>query len=326
MTANTFVRATLPFNPMPHMQEYLDELLAGNRSHDYIRVKRNALAHLAEFLHGEGLMDPAEIERVHLIRFQSFVNNNTAWKQSYRQQLLKYVRSWIGWCVVLGYIPDDPWIRIKIGSTPKKPKPLEDEDLRLLFAAHRQGAFTQTPFAFHRREMVLCLLYGWGLRVHELEALNVTNMDTRLEFVTVRNKGGGTKSLPYTDEMKKIFTRWATNRERHAVAGEDALIIASTGRRMPDRQIAKIIYDLGDRAGVQVNPHRLRDTCGTNLLDADVPVERVMKILGHTTTKQTLAYARVNDKKVKESLEAAMDPLLRNLFHNTRDLRGDTDE
>jgi len=315
----------LQFNPMPHMQEYLDELEAQNRTHDYIRVKRNGLAHFADFLHGEGLMDPAEITRQHLIRFQSFVNNNPAWKPSYRQQILGYVRAWINWCVALGYILDDPWIKIKIGNTPKKPKPLEDEDLRLLFAAHRQGAFTQSPFAFHRREMILCLLYGWGLRVHELEALNVANMDTRLDYVTCRNKGGGTKSLPYTAEIKKVFTRWEINRARHAVMGEDALIIASNGRRMPNRHIAKIIYDLGDRAGVTVNPHRLRDTCGTHLLDADVPVERVMKILGHTTTEQTLAYSRVNDHKVKESLEQAMDPLLSALFSTTRDLQSDAD-
>lgn len=323
MSAQPFIRPLSPFNPLPHMQEYLDELAGANRAHDYIRVKRNALGHLANFLRGEGLMDPAEIERVHLIRFQSFVNNNPAWRQSYRQQILKYIRAWIGWCVSLGYIPQDPWIKIKIGSTPKKPKPLEDEDLRLLFAAHRQGAFTMTPFSFHRREMILCLLYGWGLRIHELEALNVTNMDTRLDYVTCRNKGGGTKSLPYTEEMKKIFTRWSVNRERHAVPGEDALIIASNGRRMVNRHLAKVITDLGDRAGVQVNAHRLRDTCGTHLLDADVPVERVMKILGHASTKQTLAYARVNDHKVKESLEAAMDPILKNLFSNTRRLRDD---
>jgi len=319
----TFVRPQLAFNPMPHMQEYLDELQGQNLNRGYINSKRVALAHLADFLHGEGLIDPAEIERTHLIRFQSYVNSKVEWKQSYRQQLLKGVRSWIGWCVSIGYIPHDPWVKIKIGRTPKKPKPLEDEDLRLLFAAHRQGAFTQSPFAYHRREMILCLLYGWGLRIHELEALNVANMDTRLDYVTCINKGGGTKSLPYTPEIKKVYTRWAINRERHAVVGEDALIIASNGRRMPNRHIAKIIYDLGDRAGIQVNPHRLRDTCGTHLLDADVPVERVMKILGHATTEQTLAYSRVNDHKVKESLEKAMDPRLANLFSNTKDLGRD---
>jgi integrase/recombinase XerC len=318
-----FQRPTLIFVPMPHMQEYIDELESQNRHIAYVRGKRNALAYLAEFLRGEGLMDPAEIERVHLIRFQAFVNGNPAWKPSYRQQMLKYVRAWIGWCVAIGYIPTDPWIKIKIGRTPKKPKPLEDEDLRLLFAAHRQGAFTMTPFAYHRREMILCLLYGWGLRVHELVALNTANMDVRLDYVTCINKGGNTKNLPYTPEMKKIFTRWSTNRERGAVLGEDALIIASNGRRMPTHHIAKIIYDLGERAGIQVNPHRLRDTCGTHLLDADVPVERVMTILGHATIEQTLAYSRVNDHKVKESLEQAMDPRLHQLFSNTKDLADD---
>lgn len=311
----------LVFTPMPHMDEYLDELEARTCKPSYIRAVKNSLAHLSSHLISEGLVDPAQIQRHHLISFQAIVNNNPDWKPSYRQMILKYVRGWISWGVALGYIPIDPWVKIKIGTTPKKPKPLEDGDLALLFAAHRRGAFLMTPFAYHRREMILCLLYGWGLRVHELEALNVTNMDVSLDYVECINKGGGSKSLPYSPEIKKVFTRWITNRSRNAVVGEDALIITSTGRRMPDRAIADIISDLGVSAGVRVNAHRLRDTCGTNLLDADVPVERVMKILGHTNTKQTLAYARVNDHKVKESHEVAMDPLLANLFSSTKKLK-----
>jgi hypothetical protein len=44
-------------------------------------------------------------------------------------------------------------------------------------------------------------------------------------------------------------------------------------------------------------------------------------ILGHTNIKQTLAYSKVNDHKVAESHEAAMDPRLAALFDNTRNLR-----
>lgn len=315
-----FGNTPLTFNPLPHMDEYLNDLEAQGRSKSWVKGNRNALVHFSDFLTSAGLMHPLEITRTEIIRFQAMVNSNPDWAPSYRIQLMKHIRGWVHWCVDLGYIEDNPWIRVKVGRTIKKPKPLSDDELAQLFAAHRQGAFGMSPFTYHRREMILCLLYGWGLRVHELEALNIANMNTSLNFVLCRNKGGGTKSLPYEDEMKKIFRRWATNRTRHAIVGEDALIISSSGARLAKEHISRIISDLGLRAGLDINAHQLRDTCGTNLLDDDVPVERVKDILGHSNIQQTLAYSRVNAHKVAESHSAAMGPRLAGLFSNTRDL------
>lgn len=315
-----FGNTPLTFTPLPHMEEYLTEMASTGKAPAYIRVSKNALVHFADFLHAEGIVHPMELTRIHIIRFQASVNDNPDWSPAYRQQLMKYVRVWINWCDDLDYITDNPWVRVKVGVTPKQPKPLTDDELSLLFQAHKQGAFGMTPFGYHRREMILCLLYGWGLRVHELEALNVANMDTRLEFVTVRNKGGGTKHLPYDPEMKKIFHRWLANRSRHARPGEDALIISSSGERFAKEQISRIVADLGLRAGLDINAHRLRDTCGTNMLDDNTPVERVMEILGHKRLSQTLAYSKVNQRKVAESHAASMGPRLAGLFSNTRDL------
>lgn len=306
---------------LPHMQEYLDELDAQLKSKDYIRVVRNGLIHFADYCHREGILHPAEIQRQHIIRFQALANTNANWGRQYQQQIMKYVRGWIRWLIALQYIPTDPWVAIRVGRTDKLPKPLDEDEIILLFAAHRQGAFTMSPFSFHRREIVLCLLFGWGLRTHELVALNVSNMDTRLEWVTARNKGGGTKNLPYSPEMKKIFRRYAGVRAGHAVAGEDALVITQTGGRMTRLQISKMVTELGERAGVSLNAHMLRDTAATTMLDADVPVEQIAKILGHTTTKQTLQYAKVRDRKVAESHERVMDGQFRVLFGHTSNLQ-----
>lgn len=306
----TFNMTPLVFDPFDYMLEYLGEMESQGKSKDYVRVTKNALVHFSDFLRAEGLVHPLEIERQHVIRFQAHINKNPDWSERYGQQLMKYIRCWINWCLALGYIKVNPWVHIKVGSTPKKPKPLEDDEINLLFATHRQGAFGLTPFSFHRREVILAILFGWGLRIHELQALNVANMDMRLDYVRCRNKGGGTKELPYTPEMKKIVARYLVNRAKNAQPGEDALLISTVGDRLTLNSISRIINDLGDKAGIPINPHRLRDSCGTFLLDSDVPAERVQKILGHANLKQTLSYSRVNDHKVKESLEDAMDPKL----------------
>lgn len=311
----------IPWEPLPYMEEYLNELEGQLRAPSYIEKVKLGLAHFSQFCIGEVVAHPAQITRDHLLRFQAVVNRNSEWAKSYKQQLLKYVRGWMNWLARVGYITQSPWREIRIGRVEKKPNPLSDDEVASLFEAHRRQAFQIQPFAFHRREVILTLLYAWGLRVHELLALNVTNVDVRLDFVTAINKGGGSKSLPYAPSMKRVIQRYLPLRARVAVMGEDALLIDQQGRRLSTDMVYKIITELGKRAGVSVHPHQLRDTCGTHLLDSDVEVERVMQILGHSNIKQTLAYSRVNNHKVAEAHARAMNPRLdKLLFHNTADL------
>lgn len=317
--ASTNKSAALDFHPLPYMQEYLDELVGRDLNAGYIRGVRAGLIHLADFLHKEGVKHPGEVERAHIMRYQGDCNQQS-WTKSYRASMLKKVRQWFNWLTALGYIEKNPWFNIKLPIPPKKPKPLSDEDVNQFFETHRKGMFRLSPFMFHRREIILCLLYGWGLRLHELAALDFSKMDTRLDFVVVRNKGGTVKHLPYSEEMKKIFNRWARVRQTYAKTDEDALLITNIGGRLSDGDIYRIIKELGEEAGVNINPHRLRDTCATHLLSDDVALERAAAILGHSSTKMTLAYARINDKDVKTSHGKSMDPRIANLFNNTRDL------
>lgn len=314
----------LPWNPLPHMQEWLDNLVAEEVTHGYIRMARVGLAHFAAFCEGENVEHPEEITRHHILRFQTYLTKVTKkdgepLSLGYRKQLLKYIRNWINWLAEVEHIEKNPWVRIKVGRVAKLPKPLEDDEIELLFSTHKQQAFSVPPFYYHRREAMLVLLYAWGLRLHELQSLTVTAMDMRLDYVTVRNKSrqgsaNSKKVLPYGDELKNVVQRWLRLRATKANVGEDALFIDQYGRPLGQQSIRKIVTELGRRAGVQINPHRLRDTFGTTMLDNDVPVERIMKMMGHTQRSQTLAYSRVNDHKVKESHDQVVNPLINKLL------------
>jgi len=319
----------LPWKPLPHMQEYLDNLAVDGVSDGYIKACKVGLAHFAMFAESENIKHPEEMERAHILRFQAYLLNATKadgqpLALSYRQQTMKYIRTWINWLAEVEHITRNPWVRIRIGYSKKVPKPLEDEEIAALFDAHRRTAFSISPFFYHRREAILVLLYGWGLRIHELRALTVTGMDMRQEFVTARNKGGGTKVLPYADEMKQVVNRWLIQRAKKALPGQDSLFIDSNGQTLSEDMVRKIVTELGQRAGVTINPHRLRDSFGTKMLDNDVPVERIMKMMGHTQRAQTMAYSRVNDPKLKESHDKVINPLISQLTRG--DNSGDEDE
>lgn len=311
----------LPWRPLAYMDEYLTELAGAETpySPDYIRMVKVGLSHFAAFAGGEQIKHPNEIRREHLLRFQAHLLEVRSQRDqklglAYRQKLMAYVRSWINWLFESEYIDANPWVNIKVGRVRKKPKPLETDQIAQLFATHRSQAFSIPPFAFHRREVILVLLYSWGLRIHELQALNLSQMPLNQPVVFPINKGGGTKPAPFSRPLKDSVHRWLVHRARYAVPGEDALLIDNTGGRLSIGRIRQVLVDLGQRAGVPVNPHRLRDSFGTTMLDHDVQVELLMAMFGHTQREQTMAYSRVNAAPLIEIHDRVMSPIIDRLL------------
>lgn len=320
MQKGKFGRDPLPWYPMPFMEEYLDELLAQLFTDSYIRAVKRGLAHFAIHCRDENIKHPEEAERKHILRFQAYLQGK-GYELSYRNRLCRYVSSWFTWMIELNYVETTPFVNIRMSSPNKKPDPLTEDELAGLFSAHRQRAFRLPPFEFHREEVILTMLYGWGLRIHELEAMNVQQVDMRLDYVEARNKGGGTKTLPYSDVIKQAVARYLPLRGTKSRVGEDALILGNDGGRLTHSSIRRIIVGLGEDAGVKVNPHRLRDTCGTDLVNADMPLERVAKILGHSDLRMTRAYSETRNKRVAEDHDRVMGARLDGLlFKRTNEL------
>ena len=215
----------LPWHPLAHMEEWLEVLAAEGVSSGYIRPAKAGLAHFAQFAAGASVKHPDEITRHHLLRFQTYLTtlrkqNGDPLALSYRKQLMRYLRTWINWLEEAEYIENNPWVRIKTSRTSPDPKPLEAVEIAELFAVHRQQAFRISPFYYHRREAMLVLLFAWGLRPHELQALTVAAMDMRLDLVTIWSKGRGAspnsrRALPYVEELKPVVLRWLRDARRH---------------------------------------------------------------------------------------------------------------
>jgi len=325
-------------DPLPNVfldtsEEYLLELQVTMKSAGYIRSASASLKHFGIFCAARLITHPDQVKRADLLDFQRQVNERKDWSDSYRAQIMRNLRTYFGWCMDVGYITEMPFVRIRVTPPAKKPKPLADEEVERLMDAHRRTAFSTTPFVYHRREMILAALLGWGLRVHELEALDIDDLNPANDYIVAINKGGGTKTLPYPEELKRVYMRWARLRATKAGPDDRSLLITTKGERLPKEQISATIATLAASAGMDVNAHRLRDTCGTSLLSDDVPVERVAKILGHRSIKTTLTYAAVRDEGVAESHARAMNPRLREmfretgepLFQNTKDLAAQGD-
>lgn len=323
---------SLPWVPLPFMEDYLENQEADGNNPSHIQAVKVALSHFAIFAanHEPPIKHPDEIERSHILRFQVYVNGLTSARPQdggrplstqYRQQIMRRVHAWINWLIKVeeDVISRDPWVRIKVGRTRKVSRAVPNEDMSVLFDTHSRQAFKISPFLYHRREVILVLLYGWGLRIHELAALSVNGMDVRQDFVTARNKstesGVTQKILPYNEVMKETVSRWLVHRSKCADPTVDNLLITKEGRPLSTDMIYKIVTDLGDLAGITINPHRLRDTFGKTLLDEGVEAEHIMEMMGHTRKEQTLAYTGPSTRQMKRGHDAVMGPALKGLLH-----------
>jgi hypothetical protein len=165
---------------------------------------------------------------------------------------------------------------------------------------------------------------GTGVRLGELLDLE---LDCLLDFA-----GHGTwlkvplgklnteRTVPLDAETLAAFDDWASHRGRqrampHPRTGQPAdLLFVVGGRRMGSGRIRRALADavrasgLTDAAGrpLHVNPHQLRHTYGTALINGGISLQALMALLGHVTPEMTLRYAHLASDTVRDAYDAAM--------------------
>jgi len=163
--------------------------------------------------------------------------------------------------------------------------------------------------AHPRRDAVLdraafYLLWQAGLRLGEVEELQLTDLDLAARQLTVRQgKGLKDRSVYLTDTVVAALQAYLVLRG----AGSGAQVFLYRNRPVRKDLIQARIKAAGQRTGVKVYPHRLRHTMATQLLNAGCRVTSLQQFLGHKRLSTTMIYARVHNHTVAEDYYAAME-------------------
>jgi len=170
---------------------------------------------------------------------------------------------------------------------------------RLLEAPSGDG-----PTALRDRAM-LELLYATGLRVSELVALDVT--DVNLEEGTVRCMGKGKKEriLPIYERARQALEEYI-HKGRPQLVGknkaETALFLNRRGTRLTRQGLWLIIKRYVEQVGIKENvtPHTLRHSFATHMLRGGADIRAVQKMLGHANISTTQIYTQVTPDRMRE--------------------------
>ena len=154
--------------------------------------------------------------------------------------------------------------------------------------------------------------YGAGLRVSEVVALKVTDIDsTRMLIRVERGKGRKDRHAMLSPQLLELLRAWWREGKRRGVMLPQGWLFPSRNPIMPlsTRQMNRAVHAAAQAAEIRkrVTPHTLRHSFATHLLEQGIDIRVIQVLLGHAKLETTALYARV----ATNTIRAVTSPLER---------------
>jgi integrase/recombinase XerD len=213
------------------------------------------------------------------------------------------VRAFCRFLVREGHAEVDPTARVGSPARPRSlPKAISVEQVERLIETPPRDLLGRRDAA------MLEVLYGAGLRISELVALDVDDADLDGGAVLVRSgKGGKGRTVPLGRAAREAVSAYlVTSRpellSRSARGATPALFLNARGGRLGRQGCWKVLKQHARAAGLDrvVSPHTLRHSFATHMLDAGADIRVVQELLGHSSIATTQVYTLVSDRHLHE--------------------------
>ena len=157
-----------------------------------------------------------------------------------------------------------------------------------------------------RDRAMLETLYGGGLRVSELVAINLTDVDAATGLIRVRGKRKRERLCPVGPEALEWIERYRVVRVAQSAA-EPALFLNLRGNRLTSRSVGRLLESHLLRVGFNLtaSPHTFRHSFATHLLDRGADLRSVQDLLGHRSLTSTQIYTHVTQERLIDAYNDA---------------------
>jgi len=201
---------------------------------------------------------------------------------------LSTLKSFFKTLVKLHYTDDNPAALVR---SPKTKKHLPGF---LTFSQIDEGLAIDDP----RDRAIVEVLYSCGLRASELVGLNQNDIDLNHQEVRIRGKGGKERIVPVGTAARQAVMYYLRNRS----VASPALFVNHRGGRLSTRSLQRIVHKYLVRVAriAGTNPHILRHTFATHLLERGADLRAVQELLGHSSLSTVQIYTHLTTKRLKE--------------------------
>ncbi len=245
--------------------------------------------------------DPAAVTTVRLRHYLAHLRSGGAARATVARKVAS-LRSFFRYLLREGIVAHNPAADLRL---PRRGK--------LLPAVLDEGEVTRlldTPdpadLAGRRDRAILEVLYSTGMRIGELAAANLEDLDLLGEAIKAKGKGKKERLVPLGAPAVRALEDYLAIRA--SLAGPKrrthprALLVSRRGRRLVQRDIRRVFDKHARAAGLRANatPHTLRHSFATHMLNRGADLRAVQELLGHASLASTQIYTHVTTEQLKK--------------------------
>ncbi|HTV26952.1 MAG TPA: tyrosine-type recombinase/integrase [Xanthobacteraceae bacterium] len=178
---------------------------------------------------------------------------------------------------------------------------------RCLGAGDVRTLLREAERACRTTRLAALLLFATGVRVGELAAIRIEDIDFEQRSIRIFGKGSRERQVFLPDEAIATVVREYLIAEHQVRSESGRLLLNLRGRPASTACLRSRIKRLGQNAGLarRVTPHMFRHTAATALLEAGVDIRFVQRLLGHQSIATTQLYTHVSDRALRAAIIGA---------------------
>jgi site-specific recombinase XerD len=174
------------------------------------------------------------------------------------------------------------------------PRPMQEDDLRQFFAV----------ITSLRDRAMFLLMLRCGLRISEVAGLLLADLflNEPRPRLLIQGKGSRERSVYLSRQAEQALREYISSRPS---ATSDFVFLSYQLDGLSTTAIHQHLMRYRKQSGITITAHRLRHSFATDLLNADVPVTSIQKLMGHRWIETTQIYVMANDQQVQDDYFAA---------------------
>lgn len=288
--------------PIEHSVEQYLKVCRNQKRLDFKTIKayRIDLHQFSEFL----LRNNISLEKASISAYLEELNQH--FKPRSVKRKLASIKAFCRYLYEEEVLPEDLFSKLHIRL--QEPKVLPRTIPLRIIRAMLQAVYTQIDDGGHKQKTairdaaVLELLFATGIRVSELSGLRVPNVDLLEGSVMIWGKGSKERLLQIGNpEVLAIMKQYA---ETYHLGDDGPFFQNRLGRKLSEQSVRMILRHYSEQVAptLHATPHMHRHSFATLLLEEDVDIRYIQKMLGHSSISTTQIYTSVSTSKQREIL------------------------
>lgn len=292
------------------MKKYLDEFLRSiSTTHSDSEHTESAYRRdVSQFLDYLGEADILKVEKNIAFGFLNDLNQSGLSQRTIARKV-SALRSYFKFLQLNYGAQNNPFIGIKVNQRKKSiPQFLMYEQIESLILECENDDFGI------RNRIIIEILYACGLRVGELEILDVSQINLSRRSIRVLGKGNKEREVYFYESLGELLNLYITVVRPKLLKNKShtRLIVNNNGSPITSRGIQYILSQIGKAANLKVklHPHMLRHSFATHLLDNGASLRLVQILLGHESLSTTQIYTHVTMQKLQKAYDEAITKII----------------